>query len=120
MPRDQRQIVRGIIDFARRVRSIVDGLEYDQFLADESVSITVLHYMQDIGEAARGLLPATRKRTPAVDWRRLIGMRNVIVYQHWRRDYALLWLAATQSVPMLIEVMEEWLGESDSAEGMDD
>jgi uncharacterized protein with HEPN domain len=120
MPRDQRQIVRDIIDFARRVRSILDGLDYNQFLADESVSITVLHYLQDIGEAARGLSPATRKQTPAVDWRRLIGMRNVIVHQYWRRDYALLWLAATQSVPTLIEVMEEWLGESDAAEGMDD
>ena len=47
-------------------------------------------------------------------------MRNVIVHQYWRRDHALPWLAATQSVPTLIEVVEEWLGESDAAEGMDD
>lgn len=120
MPPDERQVVRDIIEFAGRVRSIVQGLEYDDFLADELITVTVLHYVQDIGEAARRLSPETRKQTPAAPWRSLIGMRNIIVHQYWRRDYALLWLAATQSVPTLIEVMEEWLGESDAAEGMDD
>jgi len=120
MPPSQRQMVQDIVEFARRVSSIVAGLDIDQFVADEFLSITVLHYMQDIGEAARGLSPAIRKQTPAVPWRRLIGMRNVIVHQYWRRDYALLWTAATDSLPTLIEVMEEWLGETDQAEGMDD
>ena len=120
MPPSQRQIVRDIIEFARRVSSIVGGLDLDHFVADEFLSITVLHYLQDIGEAARGLSPAIREQTPAVPWKRLIGMRNVIVHQYWRRDYALLWTAATESVPTLIEVMAEWLGETDQAEGMDD
>lgn len=56
-------MVQDIVEFARRVSSIVAGLDFDQFVADEFLSITVLHYMQDIGEAARGLSPAIRKQT---------------------------------------------------------
>jgi uncharacterized protein with HEPN domain len=120
MPPSQQQIVRDMIDRARRVRSIVAGLDFDQFVADEFVSITVVHYVQDIGEAARGLSPETREQTPAVPWKSLIGMRNVIVHQYLNIDLTRVWSAATEHIPTLIEVMGEWLGEADEAEGMDD
>jgi len=110
MPPDQRQVVRDIIDFARRVSSLVAGLDFEQFVESEVISITVVHYLQDIGKAARHLAPETRRATPAVPWRSLIGMRNIIVHRYWDRDYARVWRAATVHVPTLIDVIEHWLG----------
>jgi len=120
MPPDQRQIVQDIIDFARRVDSIVAGLDFEQFAESEVISITVVHYLQDIGEAARHLAPETRRETPAVPWRSLIGMRNIIVHRYWDRDHGRVWAAATVHVPTLIEVMEDWLGDAGPVEGMED
>jgi len=120
MPLDDRDRVRDMLDRARRVRSIVAGLEPEQFLEDELVSTTVTHHLQDIGEAARCLSLETREQTPSVPWRSLIGMRNVIVHEYMRIDFALVWSAATEHVPTLIEVMDAWLDERGEAEGTND
>ena len=61
---DDLQRARNTLERALRVRSIVAGLEREQFVADELVSITVAHYLQDIGEAARGL---SGRRAPQGD-----------------------------------------------------
>lgn len=41
-----------------------------------------------IGEAARRISDATKAACPNIDWRRIIGLRNIVVHDYGEVDYA--------------------------------
>ena len=64
-----------------------------------------------IGEAASHLSEAWRDAHPDVPWRDIIGMRNYLFHAYHSLDDAILWKAATESVPALIPQLDAMLVE---------
>ena len=58
--------------------------------------------LRDITEAAKGVSEETRARLPDVPWSDMAGMRDVVVHQYFGIDAALVWRAASVSVPRLL------------------
>jgi uncharacterized protein with HEPN domain len=54
-----------------------------------------------IGEAAKQLPEAVRRRAPEVPWREVAGLRDVIVHAYFRVDIDILWSIATRDMPRL-------------------
>ena len=44
-----------------------------------------------IGEAARRITPATRETHPAIPWKDIIGMRNIIAHEYGKVDFDEIW-----------------------------
>ena len=59
-----------------------------------------------IGEAAKGVSDVTRIRLPEVPWSDMAGMRDVVVHQYFGIDRALVWRAASVSIPRLLQALE--------------
>jgi len=69
--------------------------------ADEMLQVWLLHHLQIIGEAARGLTEALKQRHPEVPWAELSAMRNVLVHQYFGIDSELVWQALRQDLSPL-------------------
>ena len=54
-----------------------------------------------VGEAIKALPPELMGRHRAVDWRGLMGLRDVLAHQYFRLDHALLWTAIREDLPRL-------------------
>ena len=61
------------------------------FERDELVQNWVVHHLQIIGEAVRGLTGELRERHPEVPWAQIIGMRNLLVHHYFGIDTDAVW-----------------------------
>ena len=49
----------------------------------------------------------TRQQYPAIPWRDIIGMRNLLVHEYFRIDHDIVWQTVTVELPALVHALEE-------------
>lgn len=78
------------------VRAIDRVLEYtaegrDAFFADSRTQDAVIRNLEVIGEAIRGVSPATRAHHPAVPWKQVAGTRDRVIHGYFMVDLEIVW-----------------------------
>jgi uncharacterized protein with HEPN domain len=63
------------------------------FDQDELIQTWVVHHLQIIGEASRGISQSLRDKYPAVPWTKIIGMRNILVHLYFGIDKEIVGLS---------------------------
>jgi Uncharacterized conserved protein, COG2361 len=71
----------------------------------------VVRNLEIIGEAARQIPSEVRERYPEVPWRRVIGLRNVVVHEYFAVDVEIVWTVVRQSLPELKEALRRMMAE---------
>jgi Uncharacterized conserved protein len=98
-----------MLDLGRRIEAKVAQSTREQFDADENLRVTVMHFVQTIGEAARRVSDDMKKAHPEIEWQEIIGMRNRLVHDYTNIDFDAVWQAATVDVPRLIANLEAFM-----------
>lgn len=98
--------VGDILTAAGHVQSFIRGVGYEDFMADMKTQSAVIRQLEIIGEAARRLSPEFRSRHSGIPWRKMVGMRNMLIHAYRSVDEDVVWNAATLSVPALIAALE--------------
>jgi uncharacterized protein with HEPN domain len=62
--------------------------------------------LEIVGEAANRLPPEFRDKYPDVEWRKIIGMRNVLIHGYDVVQPEILWDTVQQSIPRLLNQIE--------------
>lgn len=71
-------------------------------LADqELVQVWVIHNLEVIGEAARGVSEDLRRGRPDVGWREIVAMRNVLAHGYFGIDVERVWATVEKDLPGL-------------------
>jgi uncharacterized protein with HEPN domain len=90
-------IVKSIADVER----FLAGVEEPKFLKDEILQNAVLMKLVVIGEAATRVSDETRKRNPDVEWKSIIGFRNISVHAYFSVKWDIVWETATNDLEIL-------------------
>ncbi len=77
------------------------GKEETVFLGDELLQSAVLQKLIVIGEAAANLSTDFRKQHLEIEWRDIIGFRNIAVHRYFGIDWEIAWFTATEDVILL-------------------
>ena len=91
--------------------------EFDQ---SELIQVWIVHHLQIIGEAARGLSGRLRTDHPEVPWVDIIAIRNLLVHEYFGIDLQEIWDTAVNDLPALrkrVEVMMRLDEDSDAGRG---
>lgn len=105
-------------DDGERLRDILEAIERidryarrgrKEFEDDELVQIWVVHHIQIIGEAARGVSQDLRDRHTGVPWAAVSAMRNVLVHEYFGIDVERVWAAVDRDLPRLRDQIEAML-----------
>ncbi len=91
---------------AAKVVRFTFGMDRPDFAGNELVRDAVLRNLEIIGEAAKHIPPAARAGLADVDWRRIIGFRDIVAHAYFGIDDAILWDIVSVKVPELITAME--------------
>ena len=62
--------------------------------------------MITIGEAAKQVSPEFKRDHPELPWKRMAGMRDLVVHAYRKIDPDEIWKAVSISVPALIQAAE--------------
>jgi len=63
----------------------------DAFFADSRTQDAVIRNIEVIGEAIRGVSPATRASHPEVPWRLIAGTRDRVIHGYFTVDLEIVW-----------------------------
>jgi uncharacterized protein with HEPN domain len=95
------EYLRHIRDEADFLAGIASGLDCDAFLSDEVLKRAVVRSLEVVGEATRKVPEDVRRRYPAVEWRKMAGMRNRLIHDYFGVDYYLVFDVLKNKVPAL-------------------
>ncbi len=83
----------------------------DAFGQDELIQNWVVHHLQIIGEACRGLSADFTRERCEIPWSKIVGMRNILVHRYFGIDPQAVWSVVEAELPTLRSSIENLLGE---------
>ena len=101
MSRDNRFRLQDILDAIDRISSYVEGITYEDFLADRKTQDAVTRNVEIIGEAARSLSEQFKQEHSSIPWQDIVGMRNVIVHHYFGILPDVVWDVIENELPTL-------------------
>ena len=113
--RDDPGRLRDILDAIDRVEQYVEKGR-KEFEENELHQIWIVHHVQIIGEAARGLSRELRSANPQVPWADVIAMRNILIHEYFGIDLQEVWDTAVNDLPKLREQVEGMLRSAENAD----
>ena len=102
--RDDDARVADIVEACEQINQYI-GADHDQFLSDPVVQAAAQRWLEIIGEAASRLSDDFKAKHPAVAWRDLVGMRNILVHGYFHVDSTIVWAAIAGDVPKLLDAI---------------
>lgn len=98
--REDRERLLDILGSIERIRRHTSSGR-ERFEADELVQVWVIHHIEILGEAARGVSDELRESHPEVRWREMVGMRNVVSHHYFGIDVERVWTTVERDLPRL-------------------
>lgn len=95
-----------ILAAMRSVVSFVSGRTLAQFAADDLVSAAVERRIEVMGEATKRLSMALREAHPEIPWRKMAGMRDLLIHAYDDIEADVVYDAVTKIIPPLIAKIE--------------
>jgi uncharacterized protein with HEPN domain len=90
----------------RRIGRYVYGRSRGDLDTDEFLEDGVVRRLTILGEAAGRVGENFRMKHPAIPWRRIVGMRNIVTHQYDRVNFDEVWTVATEETPRLLQQIE--------------
>ena len=103
MPRDSRVYLEDILEATRKIASYTAHLSKAAFLEDEKTFDAVVRNLEVIGEAVKKLPEDIRAQHPTVEWKKIAGLRDILIHEYFGLDSEIVWDIVKNKVPTLSE-----------------
>ncbi len=94
-------LIEDIVEAIDKIERYVRKLSKTEFLEDEKTIDAVVRNLEVIGEAANRLPDSFRVNNNAIEWRKIIGLRNRIVHEYFGIDTEIVWQIVQVDLPEL-------------------
>lgn len=109
--KDQEPYLRHILDAIARIETYTAGGD-EAFFSDPMQQDAVVRNFEIIGEAVKHLSPAMKATVPDVSWRKIAGMRDVLIHDYISVRLETVWEAVEGRLSELKRAVERLLEES--------
>jgi uncharacterized protein with HEPN domain len=110
--RDAAVFLDDIIEACDKINRYTFGFTVETFLGDEKTIDAVLRNLEVIGEAAKNV-PDEMRAKIAVDWKRMAGLRDVLIHDYFGIDLDIIWDVVQTKVPELRRQVSVYLRHPD-------
>ena len=97
-----------ILEAARVIGSYIKDATETDFRSDKQKQDAVIRQIEIIGEAAAHLTVETRKAISELPFRKMRGMRNIVVHDYANADLKIVWEVATIHEPEICALLEKF------------
>ncbi len=86
-----------------------DSISEDEFYKNEVLQRAFVRSMEIMGEAAKRIEPDFKLQHPEIEWKKIVGTRDVMIHDYTGVDYEIVWNIISTKLPELKEWAERIL-----------
>ena len=91
MPRDNRLYLDDILEAIGRIREYVRDMDEFDFALDKKTQDAAIRNLEIIGEAAGKLPDSFKESAKEIEWRKIIGLRNILTHEYFGISLPIVW-----------------------------
>lgn len=115
MKKDSRVYLAQILERIERITAYTKSGK-ESFFSGPIIQDAVIRNLEVIGEAAKRIPEDYRASLPAIPWRGITGLRDVLIHQYEVVNLAELWRIVEHDLPVLEETIRKILPPLDQLE----
>jgi uncharacterized protein with HEPN domain len=112
MPRDHRAYLDDILEAIQRIEQYTASVNLESLKTDQLVLDGVVRNLEIIGEAAKKLPDDVKSRAKDIDWRKIAGMRDILIHEYFGIDVEIIWDVVKKKLPELRDAVNQLLSDS--------
>lgn len=96
-----KQRIEHALDAITEIETYTKNTTFDLFLADSMMRFACIKQLEIIGEACNHVDTSFKEEFPEIEWRKVVGLRHLLVHEYSGVDAALVWDVITNNIPDL-------------------
>ena len=100
-PKEPKIYLEHILENIERIENNISDLSEAEFSKDVDIQDATLRRLEIIGEAVKNLPLPFRKKYPSIPWKKMAGMRDILIHEYFGVDMYLVWKILTKDIPKL-------------------
>ena len=101
MHRDHRLYLDDIMEAIVKIRHYMAGIDYNTFTKDTKTQDAVIRNLEIIGEAAGRLPEPVRASAPEIEWKKIVGLRNILAHEYFGVSLPVVWDVVQSKLSLL-------------------